>query len=66
MSWLFFTVYKELESEYDFKTRRLLLLHPLSNNLVLFNKSKVLIAHVPRTSAGVLYNLAIVQAICDK
>jgi hypothetical protein len=67
VSWPFLTAYKGLESEYDFKTRRLLLPHPLSNNLIVSDKSsRALAACVPRTSADVLYNLAIVQAICDK
>jgi hypothetical protein len=67
VSWPFLTTYKGLESEYDFKTRRLLLPHPPSNNLVMSNESsRALAARVPRTSAGVLYNPAIVQAICDK
>jgi hypothetical protein len=67
VSWPFLTVYKGLKSKYDFKTRRLPLPHPPSNNLVVFNKSfRALAACVPRTSAGVLCNLAMVQAICDK
>jgi hypothetical protein len=61
VSWPFLTVYKGLESEYDFKTRRLLLLYSLFNNLVVSNKSfRALAAHVLRTFASVLYNLAMV------
>jgi hypothetical protein len=66
VSWPFLTAYEGLESEYDFKTRRLPLPHPPSNNLVVSNESsRALAARVPRTSAGVLCNPAMVQAICD-
>jgi hypothetical protein len=59
--WPFLTVYKGLENEYDFKTCCFSLLYSLSNNFVVFNKSfKALAACVSRTSAGVLYNLAMV------
>jgi hypothetical protein len=61
VSWPFLTAYKGLESEYDFKTRRLLLLHPLSNNLVMSDESsRALAACVPCTSADVLCNPAMV------
>jgi hypothetical protein len=61
MSWPFLTVYKGLESKYDFKTRCLPLLHPLFNNLVVSDEfSRALTACVPRTSAGVLCNPAMV------
>jgi hypothetical protein len=66
VSWPFLTVYEGLESEYDFKTCRLPLPHPLFNNLVMSDESfRALAARVPRTSAGVLCNPAMVQAICD-
>jgi hypothetical protein len=61
VSWPFLTAYKGLESEYDFKTRCLLLPYPPSNNLIVFNESfRALAARVPRTFAGVLCNLAMV------
>jgi hypothetical protein len=60
VSWPFLIIYKGLKSEYNFKTCCLLLLHPPFNNLVMSDKSKALVTHVPHTSADVLYNLAMV------
>ena len=66
VSWPFLTAYEELESEYDFKTRRIPLPHPPSNNLIVSEETpRALAARALRAPTGVSCDPAMVQAICD-